>query len=138
MACAVALAGTYGLALPSVTANDSLLAQPRLRLPGESGSASVAIDLPPFLEPLARHAPVQDAVPQTRPPSALQPSLTGDSWNRTSASPSRSNPRLPTDAEQDASELDWLRRGFVRMTVVLLVCAAVAAFAVLFTVANRR
>lgn len=141
VACTLVLAAAHGLALPFVTANDSLLAPPSLRLPGESGASGVAIDVPPFLQPLATDAPAYGTVPQSPVPSP-QHGWTGEAGvpsmpSAGSSERSQKSP-LPTDAERDFAAAERWRRRFVPLMVVLLACVTIASFAVLITVAHRR
>lgn len=138
VSCALVLAVAHGLALPFVTANDSLLTPPSLRLPGESGASGVAIDVPPFLQPLATDAPAYGTVPQSPVPSP-QHGWTGDAGTPSAGSSERSQKSpLPTDAERDFAAAERWRRRFVPLMVVLLVCVTIASFAVLITVAHQR
>lgn len=138
VSCPLVLAVAHVLALPFVTANDSLLAPPSLRLPGESGASGVATDVPPFLQPLVTDAPAYGTVPQSPVPSP-QRGWTGDAGTPSAGSSERSHKSpLPTDAERDFAAAERWRSRFVPLMVVLVVCATIASVAALITIAQRR
>lgn len=142
--CALLIALARGLGLeplrglPSASAGDSLLQPSTMPLPGEPGYAGTDISLPGFLQPLEPADTVPGAVPETTGAGLKQPWI-GDSG--TSNSGRRNGfetARIKTEAERRFAEFDWWRGGFARMAVVLLACSAIAAFAALFALAQRR
>lgn len=121
-----------------MAAGESLLEPAVPPLPGQTESLGGHDPLPRFLEPLSR----ADSAPAVAPspgPTGFEAGWVGDSWMWSVGIASRlDSARLQAAAEQDFATLDWMRRGFARLTVVLLCCAAIASFAVLFTLAQRR
>lgn len=132
------LAAATSLSLPSLLAGDSLPEPLPSLIQGVSDPFGPENTLPRFLEPPKAADTAPGAVP---PPALIEPTQAwvGDSWMWNVASRNGlDSARLQAAAEQDFSALDWWRRGFAKMTVVLLACAAIGSFAVLFTLAQRR
>ena len=142
-ACALLIALACSLGLdPQLTAivraGDSLLQPSTLPLPGEPGYAGTDIALPRFLQPLEPADTAPNAIPETTGAGQKQPWI-GDSWMwHSDRQNGFENVRIETEAERHFAELDWWRRGFARMAVVLLACTAIASFTVLFALALRR
>jgi hypothetical protein len=118
----------------SASADDSLLQPFAPRLPGEAGHAGTDAALPRFLQPLAPADTAPDAIVV-----GPKQEWIGDSWMRNVDRTSGfENVRVETDAERDFAAAERWRSRFVPAMVVLLVCAVLAAFSLLFTLANRR
>jgi hypothetical protein len=136
--CLLPLIAAYGLGLPSLIAGDSLLQPFVPRLPGESHSGDIGVEVPPFLQPQTTDTPGQDTGSQAVSPAA-QSGWIGDTWISNVPSTNRfDGVHLQTDAERDFAAVDRWRRGFTITVLILLVCAAIASCATLVALAYRR
>lgn len=136
--CLILLTAACGLGLPSLMAGDSLLQPLAPRLPGESHSGDVGVEVPPFLQPRTTDTPGHDTGPQIRFPAA-QSGWVGDTWIWNVPRTNRfDGVRLQTNAERDFAMVDRWRRGFAITALILLACAAVASCVALVALAYRR
>jgi hypothetical protein len=132
------LTAACGFGFPSLMAADSLLQPFAPRLPGESSSNDVSVEVPPYLQPRTTDTSGHDTGSQTMIPAA-QSGWVGDAWTRNAPRTNRfDGVRLQTDAERDFATVDRWRRGFAITALILLACAAVASCVVLVSLAYRR
>ena len=135
--CALLLVAACGIPLSSLMAADSLL-QTFPTLPGESGPPDNVGGLPKFLQPLSEAATAPGNLSQSNATRADQ-GWVGDSWVWNSDQTNGfERVRIPTAAEEDFALLERWRQRFLRLSLVILACAAIALLAVVIAVAARQ